>query len=571
MMARVAKAYESARRGYQRSNHTAIYIVAMALLSFVAILNRKKLYSTGASTIRSFVSKRSESRTIKALTWNIAAINNNPFEYWITNEDPSYNNAMKLVSSFIETPGENDKRMSEIFSDLMYDELEDMMKRSGFNEAHVASARRLWNDDYKNRKIVSEFIKDSKLGKKRLASMPDRVTNTIVTSSGVTFRPTVINCYDGDLRTTAAWWDQWKKFMFVEKISIKVGEVEKSVIPVSLLQPIKSSKYPAITKEEETISLPLQTICIALFDAILVHMMNTVSENAWQKLRSQICTKLNRRKNQRTIEILYNQYSDYDVQFLQEVGKSFNNAVMDTKLSSIYDVLTPSRMDSERDQNSFILLRKGLFVDIHEVTSDILEELKRTAKDAPVMDGDLFAITATNSRTKSKYILASFHGDTNGLATVPVVTATSSFASRKPDYRLLFGMDANTYSKPESDQQGVAAFADFYRAKNLNTCYGQHPSPTNFTTFHARTHLQPQLNKAISIENKDSKGDKNPKDFIMFFSTDFSVLSTKKDNTGKGIYIEGMVFPTLQFPSDHGITSTILMEESTSLRPRKIH
>lgn len=238
---------------------------------------------------------------------------------------------------------------------------------------------------------------------------------------------------------------------------------------------------------------------------------------------------------------------------------------MDAKLSSIYDAHVPSRMDSERDQNSFILLKKGLFTDIQEVTPDILEELRGVSKDAPVVDGDLFAITATNSRTKTKYILACFHGDTNGLATVPVVTATAAFAiSKRPGHRLLFGMDANTYSKPESDQQGITDFAEFYRSKNLNTCYGQHPNPTNYTTFHARTHLQPQLNKAVTIEDKDFKGDKNPKDFIVFFTPDFTVQSTKKDNTGNGVYIEGMVFPTLQFPSDHGITSTILIEESTS-------
>ena len=39
------------------------------------------------------------------MTWNIAAINNNPFEYWITNDDESYNDIMKSVSEYIEKPG----------------------------------------------------------------------------------------------------------------------------------------------------------------------------------------------------------------------------------------------------------------------------------------------------------------------------------------------------------------------------------------------------------------------------------------------------------------------------------
>ena len=33
-------------------------------------------------------------------------------------------------------------------------------------------------------------------------------------------------------------------------------------------------------------------------------------------------------------------------------------------------------------------------------------------------------------------------------------------------------------------------------------------------------------------------------------------ISTTKDNTGEHRYVEGMVFPTLAFPSDHGILST---------------
>ena len=56
------------------------------------------------------------------------------------------------------------------------------------------------------------------------------------------------------------------------------------------------------------------------------------------------------------------------------------------------------------------------------------------------------------------------------------------------------------------------------------------------------------------------KGDKNPKDWILFYKADFQVLHTSKDNTGDKKYVENMVFPTLSFPSDHGVTSTVLRE-----------
>ena len=32
-----------------------------------------------------------EKSTLRVATWNIAAINNNPFEYWITHDDADYN------------------------------------------------------------------------------------------------------------------------------------------------------------------------------------------------------------------------------------------------------------------------------------------------------------------------------------------------------------------------------------------------------------------------------------------------------------------------------------------------
>ena len=46
------------------------------------------------------------------------------------------------------------------------------------------------------------------------------------------------------------------------------------------LLPIKRSKYPALSEDEERLSIPLQTLCGAIFDAILVHMLNTTHQQA---------------------------------------------------------------------------------------------------------------------------------------------------------------------------------------------------------------------------------------------------------------------------------------------------
>jgi hypothetical protein len=449
----------------------------------------------------------------------------------------------------------------------MFNELTQMMsdkKWSGIEET-----RTRWNTEYKNRKIISEFIKDDLIGLKRLVSMPDRVTNTISLSTKENaMRPTVINCYMESIDTSQKWWTQWKQFMFQKKLPV----LDK--YPSDMLSSIKHAKYPSITEEEEAISLPLQTMSLAIFDAILVHMMNSIDKK-WTNIRHEICTSLNINKTPRVIDILSTTYRYYDILFLQEVGASFLDRMKDEKaidnvLSKTHDMYLPSNIDTSRDQNSIILLQKDKYRNVKDITVDVIASYNSDPAHAssplPVVNGDLICITADDAESDNnggviQYFFASFHGDTNGLATKAVLTAVHDYAVHTlPHHKVLFGMDANTYASPLPDQQGVVDFAKFYNSLNMNSCYGHNPNPLNFTTFHARTYLQPQLNKAITFEEKDIKGDKNPKDFIVFFNGDFQVVQTVKDNTGKKKYIEGMVFPTLVFPSDHGITSTILIE-----------
>ena len=71
-------------------------------------------------------------------------------------------------------------------------------------------------------------------------------------------------------------------------------------------------------------SLPLQTMCGAIFDAILVHMMNTVSTlEARQPLKQNMVEALNKKKIPHTLNLLNKVYGDSDVITLQEVLGSF--------------------------------------------------------------------------------------------------------------------------------------------------------------------------------------------------------------------------------------------------------
>ena len=473
---------------------------------------------------------------------------------------------MSDVESFLESPGERDVNVSDVFPDDMFSKLDNRMLGCGW-----PSVRGYWEDDFRNRKIISGFMKDSLLGSKRLASMPDRITNTInvVGSDEPICRPTVINMYGGDLDTLDQWWSAWEEFMFDNALEIKTKKGVEKKAPYLLLQPIKRAKYPDITEEEEKVSLPLQTMCGAIFDAILVHIMNTVSPDEWQPLKRAMVENLNKKKVPKTLDILETAtYINSDIITLQEVSASFvDQARNRPKLGETFWIVAPENMDAVRDQNSVIFLRKETFPDGSnaEITSLVESSFEEGVK-VPIAKGDILAVTATDA-DGIPFVVASFHGDTNGLATKPVLDAimkAMSSDSKLAGHKLLFGLDANTYEKAKpGKQQDVLEWGKRYVAHGLTSCWGDVPDRKNYTTFNSRTYLQPQLNKACKKSDKRSNGDINPKDFILFGKGDFTVESTWKDNTGEKKYLEDTAFPTMQFPSDHGILTTVLKPIST--------
>lgn len=479
------------------------------------------------------------SRPVQVTTWNIAAINNNPFEYHIDwPEDARYAKLMSGVQDFMSSP-EQDVAIEQVFSDSKYDELAELMHREmKLSREVLQQVKDVRWSALKKKKIVSGFLKDAEIGKKRFASMPDRQTNTL---SGARFRPTAINCYPDAFDGFEDWWAQWKRFMFAP-----------SVGACQLLKPIPRSKYPELTVEDEALSLPLQTISLAVFDSILIHMLETVAPRWWQELRSTMCLALNSRKNVRILEILNNDlYAQSQVVCLQETSIEFL-AELRTEFANKYWV---AAVDAPtRDQNSVVLLSKQLF----PVEPQLVDVFAPEPSPSNVEKGDLVAVN-----TGTGLLVASFHGDTDGLATLPVLRQVVDYAKRH-GLKLVFGLDANSYDKAKPGKQlNVREFNRVFRDElGLTSCFGDEVDPTNYTTFNARTFLQPQLNKAAGSSRSEffAKGDVNPKDFVLSFREHASFRDTKKDNTGKGgVYVEGMVFPTLTFPSDHGVLSSELV------------
>ena len=308
-------------------------------------------------------------------------------------------------------------------------------------------------------------------------------------------------------------------------------------------------------------------MCGAIFDAILVHMMNTVSTpDVWQPLKRTMVENLNKKKIPHTLQILESQYIGSDIVTLQEVSSSFIDMAQASGLGKKFHIIAPIALDAVRDQNSVIFLSKATFPG--GVTSEISTLITAAfpeGVDVPVANGDILAITTTNM-DGVPFVVVSFHGDTDGLATKPVLSAVVKAMQTDATlmtHKLIFGLDANTYehARPKK-QQDVMDWGKHYVKQGLTSCWGDKPNPSNYTTYNARTFLQPQLNKACKNEEKREKGDVNPKDFILFGNNDFEVVQTWKDNTGEKQYIEDMAFPTLTFPSDHGILTTIIQAKA---------
>ena len=497
-------------------------------------------------------------------TWNIAAVNNNPFEYWLTYDaDPRYASLMDGVQRFIEAPGEADVRVDQVFR--WYDDLEKAMAAAGVADVEeLRETRMRWISNLAGRKIVSQFLKDPEIGAKRLASMPDRITNTMQLSPTKTiYRPTAINCYGGRFSSADDWWSQWRSFMFDPNPDLK----DKQPV-VKLLKKIPRAKYPELTESDERISVPLQIVCQAVFDAILYSVLEAVSGTGWQDLRSNMCMALNAKKNDRIVEILETQYAAAsDVITLQEVAGSFVERAQQLALGNKFHFFSPTSMKAKgREQNSVVLLSKSKF-DVSKAVDVSDDVAKLFEGKVPVDDGDLLAVRVpvVGAAGKPDMLVASFHGDTDGLATIPVLRALHKYASASsPSLRLVFGLDANAYDKFKAGKQlDVREFARVFREElGMTSCFGDSPDPSRFTTYNARTYLQPQLNKAVKASEIRAKGDVNPKDFILVYKSQFAFQegSVVRDNTGKREYKESMVFPTLEFPSDHGVVSAVVVE-----------
>lgn len=128
----------------------------------------------------------------------------------------------------------------------------------------------------------------------------------------------------------------------------------------------------------------------AIFDAILVHIVNTVAQTRWQGLRKEMCEALNLKKTEHTLGIISTTYADTDIFFLQEVAKEFITTARKEPRLAQFEVVVPTEL-GKRDQNSVIFLNRNIFnaatVDTSP-TEAVWDALKSAGGKVPVATGE---------------------------------------------------------------------------------------------------------------------------------------------------------------------------------------
>ncbi len=76
-------------------------------------------------------------------------------------------------------------------------------------------------------------------------------------------------------------------------------------------------------------SLSLQVLCLAIFDAVLVHVLHAVAPDSWQGVKHAVHTALYANRAAACVSILQRSYGDADAVCLQEVSGALAERLRD--------------------------------------------------------------------------------------------------------------------------------------------------------------------------------------------------------------------------------------------------
>ena len=98
-------------------------------------------------------------------------------------------------------------------------------------------------------------------------------------------------------------------------------------------------------------------------------------------------------------------------------------------------------------------------------------------------------------------------------------------------------------------------FCALLRERGLGSCWDGQDLRGLWTTFNARTYLQPQLHKAVGLEGVLDRRHMRLRDWVVFRAGQLAVAGVERDNTGRRGCFLARAMPSEGFPSDHAIVA----------------
>jgi hypothetical protein len=249
------------------------------------------------------------------------------------------------------------------------------------------------------------YILSVPVANKRLISGPDRHTSEFVTDDGAVHnRPSVVtnSALRGAVRIDSLmeFVKSWCKFMKTHKHA-RVG-------------PLKRSKYPALTKEEEEHSIHLQLLHLFVYDCVMYWIVQQVTSQASFDMAMQGAVSLREEWQDTQWLAVQDVVSRSTVVFLQECGPTLLS-----RLHGAYKCICNGT------DGTVIILASSCF---------------STKKVEIVLWDGEFCIIKVLHHDYGPMYLSSFHGDSDGHLTLPAI---KKFASLTSDFPAVMGMDAN--------------------------------------------------------------------------------------------------------------------------------
>ena len=434
--------------------------------------------------------------SIKVASWNVGALQTNPLEFW----QPT-NSKHRQVQENLDQALQGLGRTIQISDIVSAQMIQDILALDDFGPN-----MEVIGDVFESIKTISvhAYLTDKNIGRKRFVSMADRLLRD---------RPSLISSKRAP-PGISTWWPDYLNYL-----------QETKPIVNGILKSHNSPKYgdQGFSKFDKEYYRELQLLHLAIADACHVFLAGTVPlvGNMIAELGDQFGTKFTAIK-----EILTNHSPD--VICLQEVDFFAFQPLLG------FDFYRPPASNGKQD--SLILLRQGIFDNVSEVHLG----------SSVVGPGDLVLLTCRQIRSSKSTLIASYHGETNGTTTLPLLEAIHSLSSAYES--VIVGSDTNAHYESGGSKLEFAELERFTSKMHWKLSNNANP-----TTRSCRTFFQAQAHKGHHMS--EIHFDSDPKDNII---------------VGGGARIEssGIFFgpdceapiPNERFPSDHALAWAVVAE-----------